>query len=234
MLLYGAKKEGALSGWAESDDDLPPGPVPYDGPIITEALTLFFSAPRPVASAIARALKQSLDNSVAELEKESAVASKDVSFQALRLKLRQAKASTRDAISKRVARWKEDRAASQLQEWAKVIPLLSIEIVRSDPQLLSMWRRGLPPSARGALWCMAIGNSLGLTDEDFDSRVTAANASAASAADTEHSASVSTAAAADSAVAAAEVANHDADDIAEREATLRNQIEMDLQRTMPR
>ncbi len=56
MLLYGAKKEG--SGWAEADDDLPPGPVPYDGPIITEALTLFFSAPRPVASAIARALRQ--------------------------------------------------------------------------------------------------------------------------------------------------------------------------------
>jgi hypothetical protein len=56
VLLYGAKKEG--SGWAEADDDLPPGPVPYDGPIITEALTLFFSAPRPVASAIARALRQ--------------------------------------------------------------------------------------------------------------------------------------------------------------------------------
>ena len=58
ILLYGAKKEGALSGWSESDDDLPPGPVPYDGPIVTEALTLFFSSPRPVASAIARALKQ--------------------------------------------------------------------------------------------------------------------------------------------------------------------------------
>jgi hypothetical protein len=115
VLLYGAKKEGAVSGWAEFDDDLPPGPVPYDGPIVTEALTLFFSSPRPVASAIARALKQvphcakcqrraclpltpacrsrlpaahaclpltpsqSLDNSVAEMEKRNAVASKGTS-----------------------------------------------------------------------------------------------------------------------------------------------------------
>ena len=48
-----------------------------------------------------------------------------------------------------------------------------------DPQLLSMWRRGLPPSARGALWCMAIGNRLGLSDDDFDARVAAANSDAA-------------------------------------------------------
>lgn len=61
LLLYGAKKESSVSGWIEADDDLPPGPVPYDGPIITEALALFFSSPRPVASAIARALKQVLD-----------------------------------------------------------------------------------------------------------------------------------------------------------------------------
>lgn len=61
LLLYGAKKESSVSGWIEADDDLPPGPVPYDGPIITEALVLFFSSPRPVASAIARALKKVLD-----------------------------------------------------------------------------------------------------------------------------------------------------------------------------
>ncbi len=61
LLLYGAKKESSVSGWIEADDDLPPGPVPYDGPIITEALALFFSSPRPVASAIARALKQVID-----------------------------------------------------------------------------------------------------------------------------------------------------------------------------
>jgi hypothetical protein len=60
VLLYGAKKESGVSGWAEADDDLPPGPVPYDGPIVTEALTLFFSSPRPVAAAIARAIKKVL------------------------------------------------------------------------------------------------------------------------------------------------------------------------------
>jgi len=129
------------------------------------------------------------------------------------------------------------------QEWAKVIPLLTIETVHGapphsptsssssslhvqpsgDPQLLTMWRRGLPASARGALWCMAIGNVLGLTDDDFDARVDAAAADAA-------------AFAAGDRVGAGASADCDADgggDKRETETLLRAQIEMDLQRTMP-
>ena len=115
-----------------------------------------------------------------------------------------------------------------------------------DPQLLSMWRRGLPPSARGALWCMAIGNRLGLSDDDFDARVAAANADAAApAADSgvvpgaaaganDSAAEATAAAAAAAATFAIDETTHDGDDKAEREALLRAQIEMDLQRTMPR
>jgi hypothetical protein len=172
VLLYGAKKESSVSGWIEADDDLPPGPVPYDGPIITEALVLFFSSPRPVASAIARALKQVLDfifvivragwlrgydmllslcgissavTAIASLKsnrnsrafmkimfsnttrlsttalqkwKEKRQHRPKVRFVVPLLVLKEKQNKTKqtsDAISKRVTRWKENRAASQLQ-----------------------------------------------------------------------------------------------------------------------
>ncbi len=98
-----------------------------------------------------------------------------------------------------------------------------------DAQLLAMWRRGLPPSARGALWSMAVGNTLGLTDEDFDVKVAAAEAYA-----------VSLAAAADAGSGCAgeggvsDDCSRSAVEKRENESILRAQIEMDLQRTMPR
>jgi hypothetical protein len=94
---------------------------------------------------------------------------------------------------------------------------------------------------------MAIGNRLGLTDDDFDARVAAANADAAppaadsgvvrgTAAGANDSAAdaVAAAAAAAAVTFAIDETTHDGDDKAEREALLRAQIEMDLQRTMPR
>jgi hypothetical protein len=138
------------------------------------------------------------------------------------------------------------------QEWAKVIPLLTIEGVHGtvflfnflcasplishagDAQLLTMWRRGLPPSARGALWCMAIGNKLGLTDEDFDARVAAASAYTAAAATGRASvADVDGAAAGVPAIQHVSDEPGDDDDKRQLESLLRAQIEMDLQRTMP-
>jgi hypothetical protein len=91
---------------------------------------------------------------------------------------------------------------------------------------------------------MAIGNKLGLTDEDFDARVAAASeytAAAAAAAVAAVAAAAGCASVADVDGAAAAVATiqhvndepcHD-DDKRERESLLRAQIEMDLQRTMP-
>lgn len=77
---------------------------------------------------------------------------------------------------------------------------------------------------------MAIGNKLGLTDEDFDAIVAAASACTAAAA--AGGASVDDACGAAAAVAVSdEWSQHD--DKRERETLLRAQIEMDLQRTMP-
>ena len=89
----------------------------------------------------------------------------------------------------------------------------------------------MPPSARGALWCMAIGNALGLTDEDFDEKVAAAGAYAAAAA----AAGGGHAGAGDGAATTApDDCSRSADEKRENESILRAQIEMDQQRTMPR
>jgi hypothetical protein len=85
---------------------------------------------------------------------------------------------------------------------------------------------------------MAVGNKLGLTDEDYDARVSAASAGAYSASAIHASAG----SAADGDTAAAHdvsSTSHDGthftdDDKRQAEALLRAQIEMDLQRTMPR
>jgi hypothetical protein len=135
-----------------------------------------------------------------------------------------------------------------LQEWSKVMPLLTIEGIHGelvfpvitaalfpmllnagtgDAQLSAMWRRGLPPSARGALWSVAIGNKLGLTDADFDERV-----AAAAVIDTTSSAAPGSSCS--NVASTADALGCDADEKRQQEVVLRAQIEMDLQRTMPR
>lgn len=85
---------------------------------------------------------------------------------------------------------------------------------------------------------MAVGNRLGLTDDDFDARVAAASAGACSAS-ASHASALSAADGDTAAVHDASSTSHDGahfteDDKRQAEALLRAQIEMDLQRTMPR
>jgi hypothetical protein len=82
---------------------------------------------------------------------------------------------------------------------------------------------------------MAIGNALGLTDEDFDARIDAAAAHAdAAAAHADAAAAHADAAAAARGVSWSSGSDADGgDDKQHREVVLRAQIEMDLQRTMP-
>jgi len=57
--------------------------------------------------------------------------------------------------------------AETTQIWEKEI-LPRWEARRDDKRTVQLWRAGLPPRVRGRVWALAIGDTLGITDDLFE------------------------------------------------------------------
>eukprot|EP01137_Pigoraptor_chileana_P036933 Opistho-2@33285 len=61
---------------------------------------------------------------------------------------------------------KDRLVSSALQQWTAVLP--QFEVHRRTKKLRDLWWQGLPPSLRGRIWGLAIGNDLHITRELFE------------------------------------------------------------------
>ncbi|XP_071947662.1 TBC1 domain family member 12-like [Antedon mediterranea] len=61
----------------------------------------------------------------------------------------------------------DQKVQNSLTTWNKDI-LPNFDAVRSQKKTRELWWNGIPPSVRGKVWIMAIGNELNITDELFE------------------------------------------------------------------